>query len=389
MRINPVIAYRPPRGRRGVAALARAAGLLLLAVLLQSAGACAETSNAVIFMYHRFGEAAYPSTSVRLDQFDAHLRHLAEAGYQVWPLQRIVDHLGRGRTIPDRTAAITVDDAYLSVFTQAYPRLKRRGWPFTVFVSTDAVDRGLPAYMNWDQMRAMQRDGVVFANHSASHDHLIRHQPGEGRDAWRGRVAADIAQAQRRLAEELGGAPMLFAYPYGEYSGALADLVRELGFAAFGQHSGAAGPWSDLRALPRYPMAEAYAEIAEFRPKAASLALPVREVSPWDPVIAGGAPPLMTATLAASDAQLDALTCFDSRGEMIDVAWIRRDDTAAVFTARARRDLPAGRSRYNCTAPSARSDRYYWFSHLWIRPDADAPTPSADRPRANPRYEPR
>lgn len=403
MGISPVTESRGRR-RRGNYPLPQSARLLLLAACLYTGAAGAEISNAVVFMYHRFGETAYASTNVQLGQFDAHLQHLAAEHYQIWPLQRIVEHLQKGQAIPDRTVAITVDDAYLSVYTQAYPRLKRRGWPFTVFVSTDAVDQHLPAFMSWAQMREMQRDGVVFANHSSSHDYLIRHKPGESRTAWRERVAADIARAQRRLTEELGEPPMLFAYPYGEYDGALADLVKELGFVAFGQHSGAIGPWSDLRALPRYPMAEAFADLAEFRAKAASLALPVREVEPWDPVISGETPPLMKATLAPSDARLSALSCFDNHGDKIEVNWIRQDSGnttgTAVFTARARQALPKGRSRYNCTAPSAQANRYYWFSHPWIqlgiqlgirpgiRPDADASMPSAGRSRASPRPAP-
>lgn len=374
------------RSRRG-AGLWIAALLSLLAPL--PAAAAAGSSGAVVFMYHRFGETAYPATNVRLEQFDAHLDHLAAAGYRVWPLARILEHLRERRPIPDRTVALTVDDAYLSVYREAWPRLKRRGWPLTVFVSTDAVDQRLPAFMSWVQMRELQRDGVAFANHSASHDSLILRRAGEDATAWRARVRADLARAQQRLTEELGAAPLLFAYPYGEYDEPLAELVRELGYTAFGQHSGAIGPLSDARALPRFPMAEAYAGPADFRAKAASLALPVRAVEPWDPRVEGAAPPRMQVTLEAGDARLSALRCFDQHGETIEVTWIEQGRETAVFTARAGRDLPPGRSRYNCTAPStAQPDRYYWFSHPWIRPAPASEPPSAPAARAGSRRAP-
>lgn len=363
MEIRPLTGFRRPPPL--------AVPLFLLALLYTGLAAGAPV-NAVVFVYHRFGESSYPTTSVRLEQFDRHLEHLAAAGYRVWPLQRIVDRLRDGGEIPDRTVAITVDDAYLSVYTEAWPRLKRRGWPLTVFVSTDAIDRGLPAYMSWAQMRELQGDGVVFANHSASHDHLLRRDSGEGGDAWRTRVKADIERARQRLSEELGTAPMLFAYPYGEYDAALAELVQGLGYTAFGQQSGALGRWSDPRALPRFPMAEAYADPAGFRAKAAALALPVRAVDPWDPVVTGPAPPRLRITVATGpadgDARLDALRCFDQGGKDIVVEARGQDDAAAVFTVRAAHGLPPGRSRYNCTAPSASApERYYWFSHLWLR----------------------
>ena len=57
-------------------------------------------------------------------------------------------------------------------------------------------------------------------------------------------------------------------------------LVAELGLVAFGQHSGAIGPMSRLLALPRYPINEAYASIADFRTRVRSLPLPVERVDP-------------------------------------------------------------------------------------------------------------
>lgn len=353
----------------------------MLALLLLSSSAA---SGAVVFMYHHFGVAQYPSTNVSVKQFDAHVEHLEANGYRVWPLERIVARLQAGDPIPDRTVAITVDDAYVSVYEEAYPRLKRRGWPFTVFVATDGVDQGLAAYMSWDQMREMQRHGARFANHSASHDQLIRLREDEGIEQWGQRVREDIRRAQRRLEEELGKAPRLFAYPYGEYSAPLARIIEELGYVGFGQQSGAIGPLNDLRILPRFPMAERFAAIGEFRTKAAGLPLPVLNVEPWEPVAPNADAPLMKVTLADTDAALDRLSCFASHTGRLKVDWVEGD--GAVFTTRADRPLPVGRSRYNCTAPAAANGRFYWFSHLWIRLPEDVRTPSlAPSSRARPR----
>ena len=66
--------------------------------------------------------------------------------------EQILSHIDNGQSIPDDTAALTFDDAYASVFSEAYPRLKRRGWPFTVFVSTDYIDRHYKNYMTWDRL---------------------------------------------------------------------------------------------------------------------------------------------------------------------------------------------------------------------------------------------
>ena len=322
------------------------------------------SQSAVVFMYHHFGQNEFSSTNVRLTQFEQHLDLLEKDHYQVWPLAKIIEYLHSKQPLPDKTIAITVDDAYLSVYTEAYPRLKARGWPFTVFVSTDVIDQRLPAYMSWDQMRKMQQHRVTFANHSASHDHLIMMHKGETLQEWEQRITADIERAQTRLKKELGHAPQLFAYPYGEYNRVLANVISRLGFAGFGQQSGAIGPGSDMRALPRYPMSEEYADIENFKTKAESMALPVINVTPWDPQLHEDLQPVMDITLAPSDARLGQLACYVSKQGRGDVQWLEKNRR---FTVTARQPLPAGRSRYNCTAPSAQPGRYYWFSHLWIR----------------------
>ena len=341
----------------------------MLLVLLMGSGLSsvkAEESQAVVLMYHHFGVDKYPSTNIRLTQFDAHLDYLAQAGYQVWPLAKVVDYVRGQKPFPGRVVAITMDDAYRSVFDEAYPRLRKRGWPFTVFVATDGVDRHFQAYMSWQQMREMQQYGANFENHSATHDYLIRRQKDETAAQWRQRMQDDIGRAQQRIKAELGRAPTFFAYPYGEYNEALAGLVNEMGVVALGQQSGPVGLGADLRALPRFPMAERFAALPDFKQKLQSLAFPITAVQPWEPVVTVKEAPQMGIVLAASDAQLDRLSCFVSGQGAVAVRWIDRNRRHFVVQAPAA--LPRGRSRYNCTAPSSRPGRYFWFSHLWIVP---------------------
>jgi len=325
-------------------------------------------THAVVFMYHRFGESEYPSTSVTVEQFRAHLDYLDSAGFHVWPLGKLVTALKKGYPVPDNTVAISVDDAYESVYTRAYPLLKSHGFPFTVFVSTAAVDRKLPAFMSWGQMREMARHGASYANHSVSHAHLLQRKPGESDANWKLRIRGELTRAQARLHQELGDdvneSPRLFAYPYGEYDTALAGLVNEMGYVAFGQESGAIGLPFDPRALPRYPINEHFAEQREFELKANTLALPIASVDPWDPTTtpAAGEPRLRVTLQAADWLRPAALNCY-FQGRKVDLHW---QADGRTFSLTEPDSLPAGRTRYNCTA--RRSDgRYAWYSHLFIR----------------------
>ena len=322
--------------------------------------------HGVILMYHRFGSDRHPSTNIRLDQFEAHLQHLEDNGYRVWPLEKLVRHLTTGTPIPDRVVAITMDDAYRSIYTEAYPRLRARGWPFTVFVSTDGVDQHYRTFLDWDQIREMAKNGGTFANHSASHTHLVDRKAGETTSAWRARTRADIEQAQQRLVDEVGHAPMLLAYPYGEYNPALLTLIGQMGYTAFGQHSGPAGMYSNPAALPRFPMSERYGKLPDFRVKVASLPFPIRHITPLSPVLGNvDSAPRLTITLHATHARLERLNCFASGMGTATVTWDSREDLR--FSVTAERPPTSRRSRYNCTAPSPLSGRYYWYSHPWLR----------------------
>lgn len=104
------------------------------------AGGAGRPDHAVALLYHCFGEAAHPATNVELAQFEAHLDLLAADRYTVLPLIEIVRRLHAGDSLPERAVAITIDDARHSIFSEAWPRMRARGLPFTVFLETDALD---------------------------------------------------------------------------------------------------------------------------------------------------------------------------------------------------------------------------------------------------------
>jgi len=342
--------------------------LITLAILLISGLLFGQVikadDSAVVFMYHRFGEDRYPSTSIRVDQFRQQMEYLHDGGFTVIPLAELVDFLSGNQELPPKAVVITVDDAYRSIYEIAYPLLTEYGFPFTVFVSTDPVDSKLPDYLNWDQIREMASSGVTFANHGAGHICMVERHHDESESLWQQRIGADIDKGWRRLTEELAvNKPLrgVFAYPYGEYNTGTAQQLTKRGYIAFGQQSGAIGDLSDRRILPRFPMAEAFAGMDGFRTKALSLSLPVTKVVPWDPVTNDPLPEI-TVTLAESSARLGQLACFVGGQGRVEVSWIEPNRRFAV---RPKKSLAKGRQRVNCTAP--RNDgRYYWFSHQWI-----------------------
>lgn len=339
--------------QRLVGALALVLGLVTVAP--PAAQADDADNGAVLLMYHRFGEDNLPSTSVRLEQFEAHLAELTSGDYHVMPLPEIVARLKSGEPLPERALAITVDDAALSVYREAWPRLKAARLPFTIFVSTEPLDLGLPGSMSWEQLRELAAVPLVtIGHHGHSHAHMTWLSEAEQR--------ADIARAAERFEAELGRRPALFAYPYGEMSLALRNIIAEMGFAAaFGQHSGAAGAAADLLSLPRFPLNESYGGLDRFRLVANALPLPVGEVTPADASIAAATanPPLVGFTVASSISRLDALNCFASAGTL------EMQRLGPRIELRFDAPLPAGRVRINCTLP-AEGGRWRWFGTQFV-----------------------
>jgi peptidoglycan/xylan/chitin deacetylase (PgdA/CDA1 family) len=344
------------RVRRGlIRVMVCAAALLGAAGAAQAEPAAADATAAVALMYHRFGENGIPSTNIRVEQFERHLQMLAEGGFRVVPLSEIVAAIKAGTPVPPKTVAITVDDAYASVLSVAWPRLKARGWTMTLFVATDPVDRGTHGYLTWEQIRKMRDEGMEVGAHSKSHAHLAKLSPEA--------AAAEIAASNARFAAELGGVPKLFAYPYGEANATTQGLAAKSYDAAFGQHSGVLTAVDHRFFLPRFALNENFGTEDRFRLLINALPLPVADLTPADPTLTAN-PPLFGFTVADPAVATRGLSCFaSSEGETKTEILGRRVEV------RQTKPFKSTRGRLNCTVPGP-DGHWRWFGRMFYIPAA-------------------
>jgi peptidoglycan/xylan/chitin deacetylase (PgdA/CDA1 family) len=332
----------------------RAIRHVLCASILATAGAAGQAmaaDSAVVFMYHRFGDARYPATNVRIDQFEAHIQELKSGTYNVRPLWDVVAAVRKGETLPDNTVALTIDDAFTSVYREAWPRLRDAGIPFTLFVATKSIDRGLADYMTWDQLRELAKAGVTIGSQTANHPHMAR--------LSRERNAAELAESNARFEKELGIKPKMIAYPYGEYSLAVGEVSREAGFeVGFGQHSGVLHKGEDFFLLPRFAFNESYGDLSRFRLAGRALPLTVTDVTPRDPKLTAdnNPPPFGFTVTGASLKGLAGLACYYSAEGKLMVERLGE----SRIEVRTESAFPSGRSRINCTMPAG-SGRWRWY----------------------------
>lgn len=336
--------------------------MLIMAVttitsIMMSAGFAAAADHASVIMYHRFGVENMPSTNIGLEQFEAHLDELANGPYTVMPLGEITEAIIEGRPLPDYTVAITIDDAFISVYKEAFPRLQSYGFPVTLFVATNAIDRGLKGYASWDQIREMQAAGVDIGSQSHTHPHMHQIDLDKARQ--------EIDTSNNRFIEELGIKPTLFAYPYGEYTPEIRDLIQEMGFyAAFGQHSGIMHKTLNPYEFPRFAFNEAYGDLKRLKLAVNALPIPAVDLTPESMVLSDN-PPLYGFTVTEEIGPLNRIACFASGMGKVETIIL-----GSRVEVRLPRAISGKRGRINCTMPyfvnGNESGRWRWLGRQMI-----------------------
>ncbi|MGI1679718.1 MAG: polysaccharide deacetylase family protein [Cellvibrionaceae bacterium] len=346
-----------------------------------------QSEAAVVLQYHHVSHSAPKATRISPQLFSQHLYYLRENGYKVVPLYELVHALENRLTLPDKTVAITFDDGYSSIYDTAFPLLKEYGYPFTVFINVKPVEQGLSQFVSWEQLLEMAEYGASISNHSFSHPHLIRKNlnfAGFGsersEEEWSENVLSEIRFSEnvikRKMGEQKGEAHRLFAYPYGEYSNALKKLLADNHIIAFGQQSGPIGRGANLQALPRFPFGGNYGDVNDFAIKVSSFPMPIHSVTVFDDenneILDTVLPiPITTPQLELSlkDESINKrVQCYASNQGEMNVEILEKDsEDNNVLMITPKKSIPIGRSRFNCTAMSHESGRYYWYSHPFIR----------------------
>ncbi|MFY8273816.1 polysaccharide deacetylase family protein [Pseudoalteromonas sp. SSDWG2] len=317
---------------------------------------------AVILQYHHVSESLPKVTSVEANTFRAHLTYLKQNEYNVIALDTLLEGLREHADFPDKTVAITFDDGYDNNIEEAAPILAEFGYPYTIFVNPALIDEQRGYVMTWEQLRTLDKQGALIANHSSRHEYLHHKLDGETQTQWRERIKQDIVSAEKRIEEEIGYSLKYLAYPYGEFNRALQDLVAELGYVGIGQHSGALGPHNDVTRLPRFPASGFYADLQTLSTKLESLPFDITSLD-YSDTVTSQTQPKITIEFAHTPFNQGQFACYVSGQGQANLTWEGKNKV----TVSAKQALNKGRSRYNCTAPDKRNPgRYLWFSQPWV-----------------------
>jgi peptidoglycan/xylan/chitin deacetylase (PgdA/CDA1 family) len=317
--------------------------------------------EAVLFIYHRFGDARYPSTNIALDDFEDHLQYLAENEFMVMTLGEAVEYLhDPEQSLKERVAVLTIDDGFATFYTNAMPLLKRYGFNATLFINPESI--GGADYMSWEQLKLAMEAGIEIGNHSYSHDHFLNYPMEELESEFK----KSVLRAEEIIGKRLGITTRHFAYPYGEFNAEMALILEALGYeSAVGQFSGVAHPGTEPFAIPRFSMVGSLAGLDGFAEKAHMGALRVRTSAPGNPIVSPGAKPVLRVVFQyPGQLEFSRLQCF-IQGAACATSIVYDSDTAVVITPGS--GLRNRRHLYTITVPDT-AGHWRWYSRLWVLP---------------------
>ena len=276
----------------------------------------------IALMYHRFEENKYPSTNIRINDFIKHIELMKNSNIEFIDEKTLKEIILKKKNYSEKKILLTIDDAFLSFYKNAWPILQKEKIPFILFVNTREINNRHPNYMSWDQIREIQKSNLgIIGGHSFSHEYLAFATEDE--------VIKDINKSIEDYQRELNFNPEIFSYPFGEYSLEVKNIVKKLGYVmAFGQHSGVIHQRSDIFELPRFPINESYGTLDRFSFLLNTSPLPYKFFKPDEKLLKTNNPPNIEIEF---EQNVRNINCFTNEGgswkkseiTYLDNNWIR------------------------------------------------------------------
>ncbi|MFV0466117.1 MAG: polysaccharide deacetylase family protein [Lachnospiraceae bacterium] len=173
-----------------------------------------------------------PTLFVTLESFVEQMAWLDQAQYHTLTLTEARNHLLHGTAIPEKSVLLTFDDCYQSMMTYACPILRSHNFKAAAFVVGGWLNEARSPFSAKESICLSETDLLEimdifeYANHSY-HLHT-RRRPKE---------CALLTSDEQTVSEDLqlcSQIPLLthgdiFAYPFGQYSDPVKELLKEQG----------------------------------------------------------------------------------------------------------------------------------------------------------------
>ena len=135
------------------------------------------------------------------------------------------ERVGRAEQISEGALILTFDDICESAFLNAFPVLRERNMPYTVFIAPGLLDQ--PGYLKTEQLKELVRDPLCTVGAHTVHHQALRFLPEK-------QAMEELLESKKQLEELCGREVCCFAYPYGSiYACSKRNVkqAKEAGFA--------------------------------------------------------------------------------------------------------------------------------------------------------------
>ncbi|MCK9373825.1 MAG: poly-beta-1,6-N-acetyl-D-glucosamine N-deacetylase PgaB [Sulfuricurvum sp.] len=216
-----------------------------------------------VLSYHEIAdksETLDTSYAVSPSNFEQQIRWLIESGYHFITVDDILKYRKIGKALPDKAVLITFDDGYRSVYTNAYPILKKYRIPAVIAlvgnwmrakekVDFDGhiIDRS--KFLSQSELKEMISSGLVeIASHSYGLHKGVQGNPQgsmqpaattrrwladqkryEDEKSYEQRVYNDLLENSTFLKRYTGQKPRVIVWPYGRYNIEVRTIAEKLG----------------------------------------------------------------------------------------------------------------------------------------------------------------
>ena len=233
-------------------------------------------ASVMVLCYHNIEDkSGMKALTITVAEFERQLAAVKENGFTVIGMQDFLAWRRGEKSIPQKSCVITIDDGWVSGYTNAWPVLKKFGHPFTLFIYIHYVGTGGKS-LSWEQLAEMRDAGVDIQSHTYSHSNL--RAPGTGVDAKtkayvqndiktlgrEGWLRKEIFDSRKVLEDKLGIKVNAIAYPFGIHTAEARALIKQAGYeAAFTVYGQRLGLNSPTEQLGRYAVEAAKPQIFE------------------------------------------------------------------------------------------------------------------------------
>jgi len=341
----------------------------------------------IVLCYHIVESPQDPRMEISRETFQQHMRYLALTGYNVIPLRDAYEYAtGKRASIPKNSVVVTIDDGWRSTYTEVFPEMQKRNFPFTVFIYPQIIGHTALA-LSWKQVREMADAGVDIQSHSLSHPFLTRarHQTLSD-DEYYTWVEKELIQSKKILEKETGRTVSFLAYPYGDYNTALTRLVSRAGYDAgltceFGRVKQGSNPLRMKRLVVDKRM-----DFASFRHFLGAGSMSIEDVTPMPNQVFEPEQPVVVSAKLPNYKTLDPQSvgmAMLSGGGVVPYAYDPNDGSISIVLKDALESLKGKAARALVWATELKSGKRVEASWTFRVPDPNAP-PAPAQPAAVP-----